>query len=482
MEKDKPGNEEAGSEASFAVLEKYGEEHPFSSKGDNAKTQEKEKNPELNELGFTNAEEELFRRHDPNLIKNASYHIDPIIDAYYETTNQSEQLKIVLGYIKRNLQSVVESRKLPIDPEERLDEDSILASIVMPEKAEYDWDEPEKIDGLGVDEYKNPEKLNDFFFNLAKNMNAEDTEALADKFGRINDGFRQIMVQYIPQIIVDIDKIINENVPILDSNNEEYLSFPTIEVIDDDDSDWMDDDMDPKQDSDENEETGSNPFTNFDDYEWEDDGEWESNNNPNDGQEKYDISDENIIKYLKFINSLPHIIELKNNGTRIVGKLHELAREKKLAEFHADKDFMADFVKIMEHDKDKHIYYFHGTQCLEDAYSITKQGLGITRKEITSTAYSEFSIDDVILYERGFGGEIGHDAIVLIDVPLNENGEPKDIIERTPPHYRISFNPSGLQGLNGKANYLIRPEHIVGFVDKRNKKIIFNDAHSNNSK
>ena len=168
MEKDKPDNKVTGSETPFAILEKYGEEHPFSSKDDNAETKEKERIPELNELGLTDVEEELFRQHDPNLVENASYHIEPIIDAYYETTSQSEQLKIVLGYIKRNLQSLVESRKLSISPEERLDEDSILASIVMPEKEEYAWDEPERIDGLGVDDYKEPKKLNGFFFNLAK--------------------------------------------------------------------------------------------------------------------------------------------------------------------------------------------------------------------------------------------------------------------------------------------------------------------------
>lgn len=452
MEEDKPGNKGAGSGTSFEVLEKYREEHPFSSKDNSAETKEKERNPEikLNELGLTDAEEELFRQYDPDLEYGVTFVVqEHICDVYNETANQGELL-IVLGYIKRNLQYIVESRRLPIDPEDRLDEDSILTSILMPEK-KYDRYEPLTIDGLGVDEYKNPEKLNDFFFDLAKNMNAKNTKALADKFSCINDGFTQIMAQFIPRIEKDIDKIVDENASILDSSDEEEMPWLTSKVVDID-SIWLDDDgdMGTKQDSEGDKEIKTNR-----------------------------ISDEDVIEYLKFINSLPDIIELRNNGTRIASKLYELAREKKLTEFHADKDFMADFTKIMEHDKDKHIYYFHGTQCLEDAYSIVEQGLGVMRKNIASTAYPEFSMDDVILYARGFVGEIGRDAIVLIDVPIDENGKPKDIIEKMPPDYRTNFNSSGLQG-GGEANYLIKPEHIVGFVDKLNKRIIFNDMYGGN--
>ena len=44
-------------------------------------------------------------------------------------------------------------------------------------------------------------------------------------------------------------------------------------------------------------------------------------------------------------------------------------------------------------------------------------------------------------------------------------------------NHKVNFSPSGLQGLNGKANYVIMPEHIVGYVDKINKKIIFNPRY-----
>ena len=94
--------------------------------------------------------------------------------------------------------------------------------------------------------------------------------------------------------------------------------------------------------------------------------------------------------------------------------------------------------------------------------------------DLSSTAYKEFTKDEVILYSRGFGGEIGRDAIVIIDVPLNNN---INVIEKCSENKQSHFNPSGLQGLNGKVSYVINPQNIVGYVDKLNKKIVFNPKY-----
>ena len=131
---------------------------------------------------------------------------------------------------------------------------------------------------------------------------------------------------------------------------------------------------------------------------------------------------------------------------------------------------------IMNHDKSTNSYYYHGTQSLDAAESIIRTGLAMSRDDLSSTAIRELNKDEVILYERGLTGEIGRDAIVIIDVPLDELGKEKNIIQNNN-DASINFLPSGLQGLNGKPNYIISPEFIVGYIDKQNKKVIFNPEY-----
>ena len=131
----------------------------------------------------------------------------------------------------------------------------------------------------------------------------------------------------------------------------------------------------------------------------------------------------------------------------------------------------------MAHDTKKHTYHFHGTQDLESAKSIMQEGLGMMRESLSTTSYTEFTMDEVILYSRGLGGEIGRDAIIIIDEPITEDGKAKEIVEPLQSDKKIHFSPSGLQGLNGKPEYIVNPQYIVGYVDKRNKAIIYNPRY-----
>ena len=45
--------------------------------------------------------------------------------------------------------------------------------------------------------------------------------------------------------------------------------------------------------------------------------------------------------------------------------------------------------------------------------------------------------------------------------------------------FKQNLSPSGLQGLDGKSNYIVKPENIVGYVDKLNKKVVFNPKYRN---
>ena len=185
------------------------------------------------------------------------------------------------------------------------------------------------------------------------------------------------------------------------------------------------------------------------------------------------------MNYMKFINTVSELMQYRDLGINTVNKLRELVTQKKLEDFYSNEDFSVMFDEIMEHDKEKSSYYFHGTQSLEDAESIIEEGLGMMRDDLTSTSYREFTKDEVILYERGFGGEIGRDAIVIIEIPKNSNGEELNIVTQLQDASSIHFSPSGLQGLNGKPNYVVLPENIVGYVDKKNKQIVFNSKYKN---
>lgn len=220
---------------------------------------------------------------------------------------------------------------------------------------------------------------------------------------------------------------------------------------------------------------------------WETDIEWmeetfeskDEQDKTNTNEPTVELNEKTLTECIKFINCVTELMKYNIIGKHIVEKLHELSNQKKLEEFYSNETFSVNFDKLMEHDKTKDSYYFHGTQCLEDAETIANEGLGMMRSDLTTTAYKEFSKDEVILYERGWGGEIGRHAIVIIDVPKDVDGSEINIVMPLTDASNINFNPSGLQGLNGKANYIVPSENIVGYVDKLNKKIIFNPRYKN---
>ena len=41
-------------------------------------------------------------------------------------------------------------------------------------------------------------------------------------------------------------------------------------------------------------------------------------------------------------------------------------------------------------------------------------------RDLSSTSYPEFTMDELLLYQRGGGGEIGSSGIVVIDQPIVE--------------------------------------------------------------
>ena len=81
-------------------------------------------------------------------------------------------------------------------------------------------------------------------------------------------------------------------------------------------------------------------------------------------------------------------------------------------------------------------------------------------------------MEQVITHERGFAGEIGRDAYIIIDEPKDV-----DVLEPLQEGEEVNFAGSGLQGLDVQAHNIVRSKYIVGYVDKLNRKIVFNPEY-----
>lgn len=364
--------------------------------------------------------------------------------------------------IKEILLNVAKNRGIDVSENETFELDELLNEII---------NVPEELTDFDVLYYKDISKLNIYIETKTADMTLDEIEKLLIEFkgfngiGGMSDSFRSFMEGYIPKIIHKIGKL-----------NEEIQDKPEINY--DDSVFFQTDEFDDKDDILESEEIIEDDSI--------EDIDWESGWDFGDSEEKFDFAqndeddrnttDSELVDFIKYVNIYHKLYELKMNGKEVNRRLEEIFDEKKLQEFYDDKKFMKELQKIMEHDKNSHTYYFHGTQDLESAEMIMHEGLGMMRSDLESTSYREFSIDNIILYQRGFGGEIGRDAIVIIDEPI-ENEEIKKIVEPIPIDKKIHFCPSGLQGLDGEPQYIVNSQYIVGYVDKKNKQIIFNPRY-----
>lgn len=360
------------------------------------------------------------------------------LSSYYSNDDEVQNLYALIKFI---LLDIAEIRGLNVDENETFDMDTVLNKIV---------EVPSELKDFNPLYFKSEEKLNKYIDDKTKNMTLDELNKFLEFFsyGGMCDSFRSYMVDYITGLMEKIDELHLE-------------SFGSNRLVDID------------------EEGFGNPKSNgeHEEYITQDDIFLDTDNKENADLDGGKTSDKNLIKYIKYINSFPQIIKYQSNARKIESKLIDLSNQKKLNEFYSNKSFTKEFEEIMSHDTKQHIYNFHGTQDLESADLIMQEGLGMTQNSLSSTSEREFTKDDVILYSRGFMNEIGRDAIVIIDQPRLKDGKPKTIVEPLQSDKKIHFVPSGLQGLDGEPRYIVDPQYIVGYVDKKNKTIIYNPRY-----
>lgn len=377
-----------------------------------------------------------------------------ILDSY---SSNSDAVKITYGYIKRILLEVAKKRNLVIQDDLAFDIDELLKQII---------EVPPELEDFDVLSYKDYTNLEKYLKEKTKGKTSSELEEFRlyfNGFGEIHD----FMSDYIPEILNKIDVLDDEADKVVEKWTD--LDEEMLKGEDWDESDWeaLEKEMESKKEN--------NEVVFLDDEEFVEDEDFvyiegiKMKKLPK-------VTDEELISFIKYINTYPEIIKCKTNANKAEGFLSKLSSKTKLQEFYSNPKFLQDFKKIMEHDLKSHTYYFHGTQDLESADMIMKEGLGMMRESLSTTAYPEFSMDNVILYSRGFMGEIGSSAIVIIDEPCKDNRKEK-IVKPLEKEEKIHFSPSGLQGLTGEPHYIVDTKYIVGYVDKENKAIIFNPRY-----
>lgn len=175
-------------------------------------------------------------------------------------------------------------------------------------------------------------------------------------------------------------------------------------------------------------------------------------------------------KWWSFVNYLPKTKEIITEITDERNSIAERKHNLKFDSFKEDEQFYNELLKIMEHDKSKYKYWYHGTSDSETGYKIMQEGLVMASNDLSRTAYPEFTPEQLVTYSRGFMGEIGADGVVIIRQPLTENRRPINIVENNTS--QIAVTQSGLGGFSlDPLKYLVPPQYIVGYIDKYNHKV-----------
>lgn len=178
-------------------------------------------------------------------------------------------------------------------------------------------------------------------------------------------------------------------------------------------------------------------------------------------------------KWWSFVNYLPKTKEIITEITDELNSIAERKHNLKFNSFKKDEQFYNELLKIMEHDKSKYKYWYHGTSDSETGYKIMQEGLVMASNDLSRTAYPEFTPEQLVTYSRGLMGEIGADGVVIIRQPLTENRRPVNIVENNTS--QIAVTQSGLGGFSlDPLKYLVPPQYIVGYIDKYNHKVITN--------
>lgn len=395
---------------------------------------------------FNEEEKKIFEENEYSLKDPFSEVRQELIQSFNYPKEDEERIQIIYNYVKRILVEVAKKRGIDIDPEASFNLEYLLST--------------NKKININISDFKDADALQQIIQNKVKNLSPEETREILSKLagdkGSISAEIRILMEPYINRIndtIMDLDKEISSTD---EEKKEESIEDET--YLDDDELDFS-----------------------FDDDDFEGDIDDDGFDGPFNKSKVEKVSNEELINFIKYINTWPELMQVKTNSVEVYNNLSR----KMLQNYKDNNKFYSEFKKIIKQDESKNNYLFHGTTTVTDGMSILKQGLGMFSKDLNKTTYSyhEFKDDDALLaYSRGIDGSIGRDAIVVIDQPRDENGDLVNIVREVTEDDKLNFSQAGLGGLNGNANYMIDKKYIVGLINKKDMEVVYNDAYYDKDK
>ena len=375
------------------------------------------------------------------------WQIPEILTEFYgslESEDSVTKAMVAVSYLKRLLKKVMDKRGIEYDALEKVDLDTLVNTNL---------NKYEPLVGLDVSQVADENALSDSIDVFTSEFDYDKFESFSQYFKFFFSSIHNFMSKTIAPLIEHYGTLCDEA-------QDPVVSDPFLTTVfeSNGNSDAASDDL-----------WDSSVWGTFD----------FSEEDYNDGlditpevREEIKITDEELKNYLRFINSVFDIVKVRTSLVRNLNALSDKVKKRKVDIYFSDEEFMQKFRAIMEHDKKSNRYRFHGTDSLESAQSICEQGLGVMRDDLDSTTYSELSMEEVIVHQRGLGGEIGSAAYVIIDEP---NGV--EVLESLSEEETFSLVGSGLQGLDVQANNIVRSKYIVGYVDKLNRDIVFNPEY-----
>ena len=90
-------------------------------------------------------------------------------------------------------------------------------------------------------------------------------------------------------------------------------------------------------------------------------------------------------KWWSFVNYLPKTKEIITEITDELDSIAERKHNLKFNSFKEDEQFYNELLKIMEHDKSKYKYWYHGTSDSETGYKIMQEGLVMASNDLSRT-------------------------------------------------------------------------------------------------
>lgn len=194
---------------------------------------------------------------------------------------------------------------------------------------------------------------------------------------------------------------------------------------------------------------------------------------------RYPNREEILKNYMEFFIAKDIAFDITNYFDQLIAKADNYQIEMDRKRFKENFQFMEELENLIKHDPEKETYRYHATTSLEDAKRILEEGFYSYSKDLESTSYPEFTVDQILAYSYGNGLDNYGDFIIVLSVPKGE-----DVVEELTLEQQdeVKIIPRRNAIIGNKPPYKVDTKHVVAIIDKKHEKVILNPEYINNSK